>query len=492
VVYDENLSQPARAYDYYERSIELSELMRGGLIEESHKIGFFGRIENAYNRIVPLSYKLKKEKEAYEYTERAKSRAFLDLLATTEIKPTVDLPVGLKEREDECLGILRQVQRRPTEEVAPKPQVDIIKVAEELEAIYNQIEGYDPEYAFLRRGRPLNLNQIQELLKTQGRRIALIEYFVTKEKVLIFVLRSDDSKLYVKEAAKQGKLLTHKELWYIEGCQDQMFNYHSGDREGAWQELSQYLIEPMAGYLKSGDMLYIVPHGVLHYLPFHALRHNGKYLIEDFPVVYSPSASLLKSCQVKRHFKKEKALVFGNPTLDLPFSEKEAEEVARLFNTEPYIRTEATKDKIKSLSTDMDVIHLACHGKFEPEEPMSSHIKLADGKLTSQEIFDLRFRANLLVLSACETAISDISSGDELIGLTRASIYAGTPSLIASLWRVNDASTSKLMTDFYKSWKENNQSKVEALRDAQLKLIKDPGCSHPFYWAPFVLVGDWK
>jgi CHAT domain-containing protein/Tfp pilus assembly protein PilF len=490
IVYDDHILKLHKAYDYYHRSIELSESMRGRLIEEPHKIGFFGRIEDAYYRMVPLCYKLKKEKEAYEYTERAKSRAFLDLLATTEIKPKVVLPEKLKEKENEYLGLLRHVQRKPyLEETTPKPQIDAIKVAKELEAIYDEIEKYDPEYASLRRGRPLNLNQIQDLLETQDRRTSLVEYFVTEDDVFIFVIRGDDSRLYVEKKPISGERLYR----YIENYFREVANYlEYGDMRQTWQELSQYLIEPIAKYLKRGDIIYIVPHGVLHYLPFHALRHNGKYLIEDFQIVYSPSASLIKYCQKKRHPEKERALVFGNPTLDLKFAEEEAKEVARLFNTEPYLGTKATKSRIKSSLTDIDIIHFACHGWFDPNKPMSSYIKLADGELTAEDTFNLRFRANIVVLSACKTGRSEISSGDELIGLIRAFIYAGTPSLIASLWNVDDVSTSRLMVDFYKRWKENGQSKVEALRDAQLQLMKDSKYTHPYYWAPFILVGDWK
>jgi tetratricopeptide (TPR) repeat protein len=505
IVYDDHLPQPDKAYNYYHRSIELSESMRGGLIEESHKIGFFGRIEDAYNRIVSLCYKLNKEKEAYEYTERAKSRAFLDLLATTEIKPTVALPPELRQKEDECVGLLRQAQRRPFEETTPKPQIDVIKVNEELEAIYDEIEKYDPEYAFLRSGRPLNLNQIQELLvlaakeskakalhsrhpsleyKPLGLSIALVEYFVIEDAVFIFVIRGDDSSLHIEKKSISGERLYR----YIENYFREVANYlEYGDMRQTWQELSQYLIEPIAKYLKKGDIIYIVPHGVLHYLPFHALRYNGRYLIEDFQIVYSPSASLIKYCQLKRIDKFESCLSLG------VVFEEEAEMVAKLFNTSAYTGEVVTEDLVQRECKDKDIIHFSCHGLFDHLQPISSGLVLSNDKILSvNDIFGLRLNANLVTLSACETGISDQKPGDELIGLTRGFIYAGTPSVVVSLWSVEAKSTLQLMNRFYTYLINDKMTKVEALQKAQLEIMEMDEYEHPYFWAPFILIGDWK
>jgi tetratricopeptide (TPR) repeat protein len=485
IVYEDHILKSDEAYGYYQRSIELSESMRGGLIEESHKIGFFSRIEDAYYRMVTLCHKLNKEKQAYEYTERAKSRAFLDLLATTEIKPSIALPPELKQREDVCLGLLRQVQRRPyLGETTPKPQINVIKVAEDLEIIYNEIEKYDPEYAFLRRGRPLSFNQIQGLLETQDRRTALVEYFVTKNEVFIFVIRGDDSRLYVEKKPISGERLYR----YIENYWREVANYLKyDDMRQTWQELSQYLIEPIAKYLKRGEVIYIVPHGVLHYLPFHALRHDGRYLIEDFQIVYSPSASLIKYCQSKRIDKFESCLSLG------VVFEEEAEMVAKLFNTSAYTGEGVTEDLVQRECKDKDIIHFSCHGRFNHLQPISSGLVLSNDKLLSvNDIFNLKLNANLVTLSACVTGISDQRPGDELIGLTRGFIYAGTPSVVVSLWSVEAESTLQLMKKFYTYLINDKMTKVEALQKAQLEIMEKDKYKHPYYWAPFILVGDRK
>jgi CHAT domain-containing protein len=183
----------------------------------------------------------------------------------------------------------------------------------------------------------------------------------------------------------------------------------------------------------------------------------------------------------------------------------------------------ATEEKVKLLSGDYDIIHFASHGELNPQSPLFSSIRLAnendeDGRLEVHEIFNLDLeKASLVTLSACETGLGKLTNGDELIGLTRGFIYAGTPSIVASLWEVNDKSTSDLMNLFYKNLKTH--SKVEALRMAQLEMINgDTGRgivrgvggivsseakdspqssatvngSHPYFWAPFILLGDWN
>ena len=283
----------------------------------------------------------------------------------------------------------------------------------------------------------------------------------------------------------------------------------------------------------------IVPHDVLHYLPFHALQSpDGRYLIESYPIYYLSSASLLQFIKEKRKARGERVLAFGNPDLgdpnkDLKFAELEAQEVRTLY---PYstvlVRKEATEGKSKGLSPQYDMLHFATHAELKEEDPLSSAILLAkdgkeDGRLEVREIFGMDLKANLVVLSACETGLGKLSSGDELVGLTRAFIYAGTPSVVASLWKVEDNSTAALMASFYRNLK--TMSKVEALRQAQLELIRGQASSdllarrgvggigklgevpeaksdspgsvpvsisvstfHPYFWAPFILVGDGK
>lgn len=279
-----------------------------------------------------------------------------------------------------------------------------------------------------------------------------------------------------------------------------------------------------------------MPHDVLHYLPFQALvSSSGRYLIEDYSIHYLSSASLMKFTTAKRRARRgERVLALGNPELagskvGLQFAELEAKEIQRLYpESTVLLNRKATEKSVKDLSTKHDILHFAAHAELNEKDPLSSAILLAkdgkeDGRLTVKEIFEMDLNADLVVLSGCETGLGKLSRGDEFVGLTRAFIYAGTPSVVASLWKVEDSSTAALMGSFYKNLK--TMSKSEALRQAQLELIRgkvgaellamrgvggitkggedsrvessSPVSSsvssvHPYFWAPFVLVGDGK
>lgn len=220
-------------------------------------------------------------------------------------------------------------------------------------------------------------------------------------------------------------------------------------------------------------------------------------------------------------------LAFGNPDLGdttraLKFAEIEASEIRMLYpQSVMMLGKDATKLNAKTLSSPYDIVHFAAHAELNGDEPMSSAVLLAKdgdvGRLEVREIFEMDLNAGLVVLIGCETALGKLSSGDEFVGLTRAFIYAGTPSVVASLWKVDDASTAHLMSSFYRNLKA--KSKVDALRQAQLDMIRGKikmqllaqrgvggigklgqtplqskalATSHPYFWAPFVLVGDGK
>jgi CHAT domain-containing protein len=208
-------------------------------------------------------------------------------------------------------------------------------------------------------------------------------------------------------------------------------------------------------------------------------------LIKKHPVAYSPSASLLQFSQKKGSGKLKTCASFG-----VDFKE-EAKGVANLFNTKARNDKHATKDRVCENCIDKDIVHFSCHGHFDNLDSLSSGIELYDGILTAREIFDMRLKTELVTLSACQTGLNERRPGDELIGLTRAFLYAGAPSIIVSLWSVDVGSTQELMLEFYRLLK-NGSDKATALQEAQKKIMEQDKYSHPYYWAPFVLIGDWK
>ncbi|MBU7029520.1 MAG: CHAT domain-containing protein, partial [Theionarchaea archaeon] len=417
-------------------------MISGNLVEEQHKIGFAARTYNAYQWMVPLCLTLKKEKEAFEYTERCKSRAFLDVLAATEIRPTVEV-IGelqlLLDDEEMYLARLREIQTRHLRpiKISVEPG-EVEKIYENLTHIYNEIERFDPEYVFTRRGKPLSLDDLQDILSSQKRNTVLIEYFITEEKTYIFVIPSRDHQLHMKSILLPAETLNT----YLEDWRKVAINLDA-------QKTSHCLIEPVSEYLNKGDLIYFVPYGPLHYFPLHALVSNGEPLIKNHPVAYLPSASILPFCQNKGTGRLKTCASFG-----VSF-EKEAEKVAEFFNTKAYTGSSATAENLETCNTD--IIHLSCHGLFDDKDPLSSRIQLHDRELTARDIFNMRLTTELVTLSACETGYNERSPGDELIGLTRAFLYAGTPSVIVSLWPVYGPPTQELMTEFYRQLKNSKE-----------------------------------
>jgi len=249
------------------------------------------------------------------------------------------------------------------------------------------------------------------------------------------------------------------------------------------------------------DRLIIVPHGALHKVPFAALNDGKQFMVDRYAISVVPSSSVIEYVVKKRNKDLGRFLAFANPETDyvpLGFAEIEVANIKRLFpKNEVYSSTKATEAKAKGRSASPDIIHFACHGEFNDRQPMQSGLLLSkdkdnDGCLQVHEIFGLDLKnANLVTLSACETALSRIYGGDDLVGLSRGFIYAGTPSILATLWKVDDRSTSILMEAFYDNWLNKGMNKPEALRQAQITLKSIPAYKQPYYWAPFVMIGDW-
>jgi CHAT domain-containing protein len=339
----------------------------------------------------------------------------------------------------------------------------------------------------------------------------LAEYFTTEDKVFLFIGRSDLKTPKIYQFDVPQALTWEWRSLVFEGLGD-LSDWDLSE----WQNELSTLIEPLGQWAEEDDTVWLVPHGDLHYLPLHALKVKGRYLIERNPVFYTPSTSVMKYCESKGSGRRESALVLGNSLGNLTHAKEEARTVADLFGVEPYLGDRATKsvvtDSLEEHGGSIDVLHFACHGEFRFVEPLKSCVMLApprrdgtrgvrcieDRDLTAEQILRLEMRAELVTLNACESGVSERHPGDELVGLSRSLIYAGTPSVLVSLWRVNDRSTGLLMERFYNDWldevprSESATTKARALRGAQRHLMGLAGLEHPYYWSPFILIGGWK
>jgi CHAT domain-containing protein len=241
------------------------------------------------------------------------------------------------------------------------------------------------------------------------------------------------------------------------------------------------LIKPISDYLSDNKLVYFVPHDILHYLPLHALLLNDEPLICTHSVAYSSSASLLQFYKNKGTGSFKSCATFGVVFLD------EAKDVANIFKGKLF--PDASKDEVLK-NLNHDILHFSCHGAFNNIDPMLSGIELKDGNLTAKEVFDLDLQSELVTLSACETGISENKPGDELIGLTRAFLYADVPSVVVSLWDTSASVAKELMHEFYTNLKKGSQ-KALALQKAQI-MVMNKYKKLPFLWAPFILIGDWE
>jgi CHAT domain-containing protein len=256
------------------------------------------------------------------------------------------------------------------------------------------------------------------------------------------------------------------------------------------------LIRPLAGQIK-GPRLTLCPHGALHYVPFAALLDGDQYLIDRYSVRVMPSASALAYLKTDKPEKVGKVLALGDPDLgdaryDLPNALAEAVQVAQMFpDSRALLRKEASKTAVKELGGSFSILHFASHAVFDPDTPLASGLFLAkgnepDGRLTVRELYAMRLDAQLVTLSACQTGLGKVLSGDEVIGLTRGFFYAGARTIVASLWSVQDQATAELMVSFYRNLAHADQR--EALRLAQIQTRKTHPA--PVYWAAFEITGS--
>lgn len=261
-------------------------------------------------------------------------------------------------------------------------------------------------------------------------------------------------------------------------------------------KISEKFIFPIEEIIRKKKLLIIVPHRNLHHLPFSLLfTFDREYLISKYEIVYLSGPRLLKIChgQTQRQIKKMSCLIIADPTGDLNYARAEAKSIKKYIpKAEQIIGKRATKEKVMAFISKYNIIHFACHARFNIENPIFSHLLLSgkkDGlsRMEVNEIFNLKLKkANLVILSACESALGMPTKGDEITCLTRAFIYAGAPSVIVTLWEIDDEATAELMGEFYKHFSRGEKT-ANAIRLAQIKMMKK--YQNPYLWAGFQLVG---
>ena len=480
---------------------------------------FFENKVGPYHALVKLLTRDGNNFEALLYAERAKARVLLEAVRDnrTDLK---DIYSEGEKAEAELLtnklsAIRERIQSESDGETKSRLQNQLVDVQRELVLFQERLAAVHPELP-LRAGPapPLTPASLNTLIPAND--LAYLEYVVTGSDVGVFIVKRN--RVTTERELKYVKLpVNHDELGRKVNEFHLALAKRDPDNDPLGRELYRLLIEPVANELQNIATVCIIPDAFLWTLPFQALiTTRGHYLIQEHSLFYAPSLTVLKemSRRKQQQSRGESLLAFGNPVIEsddkqsqdlhpLPEAEAEVAAVADSIRTrimKVFVGRQADETTFKTLAPEYATIHLATHGLLDNTDPLNSYLLLTktegavenDGFLHAREIINLRLNADLVVLSACETGKGRISPGEGVVGMAWAFFVAGARSMVVSQWRVNSASTSQLMKNFYQALgrqhNPNSRDKSAALREASLRLLNERRYRHPFYWAGFVLV----
>jgi CHAT domain-containing protein len=484
----------------FRKAIAVTEELRAPLPGEEFKTAFFANKLIPYQELLRICLQTgdKRLAEALALVESARSRALVDSLGGeqepfTEARDSFEshLLEQIEELRAE-LNYLYKEMNQPASSEQRQREVQSALRERESKVLENTRQLQHRRSSISWPKQSFDVDRLKEQLREDD---AFVEYTTLGDELLAFVVTRD--KIHVERNLGSVARINQR----LHALRFQIDTLRFGARSVRrhlpsltekiklhLNLLYKQLIGPFAAALQ-GRNLIIVPHGALHYLPFHALHDGEKYLIESLEISYAPSAAIFQFCLEREEHGFDRALLLGVSDEQTPRIHDEIESISRIFsNTTSLVDEAATTDALRLHSASADVVHLACHGQFRSDNPLFSALLLADGWFTVRDAYSLRLENALVTLSACETGANVIAPGDELIGLARGFFSAGARSVLLSLWMVDDEATNQMMVDFYREMKTGS-SLSASLRAAQLRMLKE--MPHPFFWSPFVLVGHW-
>jgi CHAT domain-containing protein len=495
----------ALAYDSYNTAREALETLRTRLRGEELKIAFVKNRLEVYERLVELQLydegDAARLEGAFTFVEQAKSRSLLDLIfqpghAMARVQSSEsELARSIREIREELNWYyhLADIEQFRPDAVShgrlERFQREIGSREHEMVRLLRELGETTTAPADLHEPPLATLDAVRRSLPDGA---CLIEYFQIDERILACVIDAD--RLTIRPVSVLPRVSDHVRMLqfqlskfrlgadYIERFRDSLLqstNAHLG-------ALFAELLEPLWPDVR-GRHLVIVPHGLLHYVPFHALFDGTRYVIDESTVSYAPSASVFVECQSKAEASTGAPLVLCVADAQAPHIADESRAVAdALPDARCFAGDEATLAALTEHGPASRIVHIATHAQFRPDSPMFSAIRLADGHLNVYDLYRLRLPAALVTLSGCATGVNVAAAGDELLGITRGLFAAGAHALLLSLWKVHDRSTADLMTTFYRGI-GTGVPPARALRDAMLEIRRER--PHPYHWAAFTLTG---
>jgi CHAT domain-containing protein len=540
-----------QAQQEFAESIAVIEQLRSQFAgtERDQELSFENKT-TPYLEMVALLIEQKHFAEAFVYAERVKGRMLLDVLRNGRVDITKSMSTEEREREQTLRSRLTTLNSQIRSEIASadsnQTRVDMLgaqiqNARLDYDAYETRIYAAHPELK-VNRGEAdaLSLGQAGTLIGDQ--RAALLEYVVTRNRTYVFVLTkaADDVRLNVYPIEISARDLATRVAEFR-----QRLAGNSADFKELARDLYDLLLQPVQTELEGKTAICIVPSEGLWELPFQALlSRSNKYVLEDHALSYVPSLSVLREMKNKALAQRAtylkagsdglltkvsataspslpRLLAIGNPSLSgqsvaplrstrrelsfdsLPQAEQEVKTIGEIYGAEEstiLIGNAAREGTFKATASKYRVLHFAAHGVLDDMNPLYSRLLLAtesgseDGFLEAREIMKLDLHADLAVLSACQTARGQVGSGEGLIGMSWALFIAGTSTTVASQWKVDSASTARLMIDFHRNLQSEKAplrtGTAEALRKAAIKLMADPKYRHPFVWSGFVVVGN--
>ena len=538
----------SKAIENLENGLQIVEQIRGELISPELRLGYFSTVQQFYelytNLLVSRYEKSKDEKDialALEMSERARTRSLIELLQEARVNFRQNVDEKSLETAQELQDALNAKYRqrtqilsgKPTEEQVAKITNEINSLNTELENLQIKIRRENPRYADLTQGTTVSAKEIQALLTDET---VLLEYKLGETRSFLWLVTKNSVKIFMLPARKEIESVA-KDFYASIISRDKAKETNTAELS---KKLSAMLL-PFSSEIQN-KRLAIVADGVLQFIPFASLTvANSKYLVETNEIVILPSASVLAELRRTSSAKKlpEKMLaIFADPIFDandtrlaknVNSAQKPTElsKILRDFNLgENLPRLLSSRIEAKNISAfagknqadlniDFDanrenatsenlanyrILHFATHGFLDTSRPELSGLVLSlydkngkaqDGFLRLNQIYNLNLNSDLVVLSACQTALGKDVRGEGLIGLTRGFMYAGAKRIVASLWKVDDAATAEFMKHFYQNLLQKNLAPSAALRQAQTEMKQIPRFRSPYFWAGFTLQGEW-
>jgi CHAT domain-containing protein/tetratricopeptide (TPR) repeat protein len=497
-------NRPA-AHSAYLEARKALEALRSRLQGEELKISFVKNRMQVYEALVDLYITGdgtdSSTEEALACMEGAKSRSMIEMI----FQSGQSLPLGevgqsdlvrrIRDLREELNWYYHRIeleQLRP-EEKSHQRLESLQEKAQlhenELLRTLRELPAHERENATLEAPADFSLEKLQANLPQEA---TLVEYFSAADRVVAAVItRKEIHILPVTVLSRVAHFLQLLRFQlskfrmgseYVRRFEEPLLRATHSHLESLYDEL----IAPLRPFFQ-GKHLITVPHGPLHFLPFHALRNGEEYLCDAFTVSYAPSATLFSACQEKPASVSSSSLVFGIADERAPQILHEAQSVAALLpQSSLHLGDQATASLLREKGPQSGVLHIATHGVYRQDNPMFSGIRLGDGHLNLYDLYQMRLNARLVTLSGCATGMNFVAAGDELLGLQRGLFCAGATTLLLSLWDVHDQSTAQLMQHFYRAYIRTGNMAGALQRAMQDLRRQNP---HPYFWAPFVLIG---